>query len=67
MKYIIIQHFDSNDSQGQIWWGKFICFYVLTSEIDNLSNIKINPNYAFFVGNAYVCKLADIENKRIHK
>ena len=35
--------------QGQSGWGKFIWFYVLTSEIDNLCTIKGNPNSFFIV------------------
>ena len=54
--------------QCQSGWGKFIWFYVLTSEIDNLCNMKGNPNSFLSVGKAYVCKLADIEkNVFIHK
>ena len=49
--------------QGQSGWGKFIWFYVLTSDIDNLCNIKRNPNYILSFGKAYVCKLSDIEKK----
>ena len=49
--------------QGQSGWGKFIWFYVLTLEIDNLCNIKGNPNSFLSFGKAYVCKLADIEKK----
>jgi len=47
--------------QGQSGWGKFIWFYVLTSEIDNLFNIKGIPNSFLSFGKAYVCKLADME------
>ena len=49
--------------QGQSGWGKFIWFYILTSDIDHLCNIKGNPNYFLSFGKVYVCKLADIENK----
>ena len=47
--------------QGQSGWGKFIWFYVLTSEIDNLCIIKENPNSILSFGKGYVCKLTDIE------
>ena len=49
--------------QGQSGWGKFIWFYVLTSEIDNLCNIKEISNSFLSFGKAYVCKLADIQKK----
>jgi len=42
--------------QGQSGWGKFIWFNVLTSEIDNLCNIKGNPNSCLLFGKAYVGK-----------
>ena len=38
--------------QGQSGRGKLIWFYVLTSEIDNLCNIKGNPNSFLLFGNA---------------
>ena len=38
-------------------------FYVLTSEFDNVCNVKGIPNSFLSFGNAYVCKLADIEKK----
>ena len=43
--------------------GKFIWFYVSTSEIDNLWNIKEFPTSFLSIGKAYICKLADIEKK----
>ena len=61
LKYGILQYFIFYVIQGQSGWGKFIWFYVLTSEIDNLCNIKENPNYFLPFGKAYECKLADIE------
>ena len=49
--------------QGRSGWGKFTWFYMLTSEIDNLCNIKRILNSFLLFRKAYVCKLADIEKK----